>query len=163
METLPNELINIIIGPDIKNYRTLNKNFLAIINKSFYKKYIFNASRVKYNFDLIENIQHVTSCKKLSKFSKVKILIFFYDFIYTIKRQIPNTVTHLTFSTKFNRSVKDSIPNSVTHLTFGDKFNCSIKDSIPNSVTHLTFGHNFNYDIKDSIPNSVGHSSNIRW
>jgi len=71
---------------------------------------------------------------------------------------IPNTITHLTFSRNFNRSIKDIIPPSVTHLTFGYNFNqCIKKDNIPPSVTHLTFGNNFNQPIIDCIPPSITH------
>jgi len=67
---------------------------------------------------------------------------------------IPLSVTHLTFSSKFNELIYFYIPPSVTHLEFGYCFDKSIEGNIPSSVTHLTFGLHFNQSI-DDIPLSV--------
>jgi hypothetical protein len=69
-------------------------------------------------------------------------------------RNLPNSITHLTFGTCFNRRV-DNLPNSITHLTFGDDFNQPV-NNLPNSITHLTFGFFFDQPV-DKLPNSITH------
>jgi hypothetical protein len=80
-------------------------------------------------------------------------------------RNLPNSITHLTFGYDFNKRV-DNLPNSITHLTLGFEFNKPF-NNLPNSITHLTFGGFFNKpvghqgcgDIKcpRNLPNSITH------
>jgi len=85
---------------------------------------------------------------------------FVTHLIFNVNEQInsiiPETVTHLTIGTSFNKSIKGCIPSSVTHLTFGYSFNKSIKNRIPSSVTHLSFSCLFNHSI-DTLPDSITH------
>ena len=67
---------------------------------------------------------------------------------------LPNSITHLTFSNHFNQLV-DNLPNSITHLTFGRHFNQSV-DELPNSITHLIFGSAFNQSV-DNLPKNLTH------
>ena len=67
-------------------------------------------------------------------------------------RNLPHSLTHLTFGTEFNQSV-DNLPYSLTHLTFGTEFNQCV-DNLPCSLTHLTLGHRFNKRI-DNLPMSL--------
>jgi hypothetical protein len=106
-------------------------------------------SKLPY-FDNFEHIMIIYSKNIYPK--KVKYVHF-----VTQTTSIPPQVTHLTFSSEFNRSIKNVIPMSVTHLTFGFSFNQPIKDCIPSSVTHLTFGACFNQSIHNSIPPFVTH------
>lgn len=84
-------------------------------------------------------------------------------FINSIRKVVHDThtrtalrcVTHLTFSTIFNKPIMNVIPNSIIHLTFGEYFNTSIENAIPNSVTHLIFGNLFNQLITNTMPNSI--------
>uniref|UniRef100_A0A6C0CA37 Uncharacterized protein n=1 Tax=viral metagenome TaxID=1070528 RepID=A0A6C0CA37_9ZZZZ len=59
-------------------------------------------------------------------------------FVQSLKKEIPNSVTHLTFDGYFNENIKGCIPSSVTHLKFGRYFDLkSNKNDIPSSVTHI--------------------------
>lgn len=81
------------------------------------------------NFENVEMIDKATKCPKHAKFVHLRIH----------GTDIPNFVTHLSFSPYFNKSIKGGIPLSVTHITFGQNFNTSIEDSISSSVTRITF------------------------
>ena len=80
-------------------------------------------------------------------------------------RNLPNSITHLTFGMNFNQSV-NNLPNSITHLTFGSYFDQSVGHqgcedincprNLPNSITHLIFGFNFNQSV-NNLPNSITH------
>lgn len=102
-------------------------------------------------------------------------------------KNLPNTLTHLTFGWEFNQSV-DNLPTNLTHLTLGRKFNLPINNlpnnlkelncnftfdqpvghhgckdnncprNLPNSLTHLIFIGKFNQSI-DNLPNSLTHLS----
>src|SRR3990167_6929762 len=110
---------------------------------SHYKKVIFN----NYEFDEY-------SVDKNKNKANFKNLVDTYNkFCYPLDN-LPNTITHLTFSAYFNRSV-DNLPNTLTHLTFGTYFNQPV-DNLPNTLTHLTFRHNFNQSV-DNLPNTLTH------
>ena len=74
--------------------------------------------------------------------------------------QLPNSLTHLTFGYYFNQDVSQ-LPNSLTHLTFSGYFNQDISN-LPNSLTHLTFGQNFNQDIS-KLPKSITYLLFNKW
>jgi hypothetical protein len=80
-------------------------------------------------------------------------------------RNLPNSITHLTFGSDFDQQV-DYLPNSITHLTFGENFNQPVGHqgcedincprNLPNSITHLKFGRDFNQSV-NNLPNSITH------
>uniref|UniRef100_A0A6C0C7I2 F-box and FNIP repeat-containing protein n=1 Tax=viral metagenome TaxID=1070528 RepID=A0A6C0C7I2_9ZZZZ len=76
--------------------------------------------------------------------------------IESIKRKIPNTITHLTFNGDFNENIHGCIPNSVTHLRFGEHFNHSIEGCLPVSVTHLSIDNRY-YMFASALPSHVTH------
>ena len=108
----------------------------------------------KWFYNLLTNI----IVDNIFKFPKsVTHLTFSSKFNKSIKHKIPNSVTHLIFEHKcpFNKSIEGCIPDSVTYLKFGYRFNQPIKNNIPNSVKYLSFGSNFRFEIKDSLPNNL--------
>lgn len=69
-------------------------------------------------------------------------------------RNLPSSVTHITFANDFNQLV-NGLPPKVTHLKFGNKFNQPV-DNLPQTITHLTFGWDFNQPV-DKLPQTVTH------
>jgi hypothetical protein len=67
-------------------------------------------------------------------------------------RNLPNSITHLTFGYYFNQPV-DNLPNSITHLTFGESFNQPV-NNLPNSIVELVFGFNF-CNVVSNLPITV--------
>ena len=121
-----------------------SKNKFIQTNHQFnnYRKSIIYNNKYEYN-EIIDKINEGYIFKKICYIA--------YD------KNIPSSVTHLTFGYFFNQDIKGCIPSSVTHLTFGWKINQDIKECIPSSVTHLTFGFEINQDIKDCISSTVIH------
>src|ERR1700722_15408620 len=121
-----------------------SKNRFIQTNHQFnnYCKSIIYNNKYEYN-EIIDKINEGYIFKKICYIT--------YD------KNIPSSVTHLTFGEEFNQNIKECIPSSVTYLKFGSNFNQDIKNCIPSSVTHLTFGEEFNQNIKDYIPSSVTH------
>lgn len=86
-----------------------------------------------YDFDLPKNITKLTlNCNQ--------------------KKDFPETITHLKI--RCNPVIRQ-IPNSVTHLTFGISYNQELKYSLPDNLTHLEFGEMFNQDLKHKLPVSL--------
>ena len=65
---------------------------------------------------------------------------------------LPNTITHIKFGTKFNQKV-DFLPNSIVELIFGKYFNQKV-DMLPNSLVNLIFGLDFNNKV-DYLPKNL--------
>jgi hypothetical protein len=112
----------------------------------------------------ITNVTYPTSSKFIHFFAneshipqKITHLTFTSNFNKSINNCIPSSVTNLTFGWHFDQSINNCIPFSVTHLTFGQNFDQPINNCIPSSVTHLTFGYFFNRPINNCIPSSVTH------
>ena len=111
------------------------------------------------------------TCKEMLKCSiyfdkeihidKIRKLYFFNKFTNILVDELVTlslSVTHLTFSHKFNQNINDCIPSSVTHLTLGYRFAQSI-EKISSSVTHLTI-HSyeiFKKCINGHISSSITH------
>ena len=84
-----------------------------------------------------------------------KINIFSYSrskFNHPVNHIIPSSITHLTFSLKFNQSV-DYLPFSIQVLIFGSDFNHPVSH-LPSSITHLSFCFSFNQPIS-ALPSSI--------
>ena len=134
---------------------SINRKLHMIKNKVYYNQ-MTNMSKIYYLWyrDQMTNIfTHDIYYYTLPK--NVTHITFTTNFDKDIKAFIPHTVTYLKFGSRFDRCIKDCIPESVTYLEFGKCFNQNIKDCIPNGVTVLKFGRYFNQNIRDCIPNGV--------
>ena len=60
---------------------------------------------------------------------------------------LPQTLTHLTLDGNFNKPVNLSENVNLTHLEFGENFNQPVDLSKNVNLTHLTFGYKFNQQV----------------
>ena len=83
-----------------------------------------------------------------------KLIIQFSTFNQEIK-QLPQSITQLTFGNDFNQELSQLsiISQTLTHLTFGNYFNKEV-NQLSQSLTHLIFGMNFNQEV-NVLPNSI--------
>lgn len=76
MDSLPDEIIELISISNLKIMRLCNKSFYNIINYLFYKICYFDFNKIKYNFELIEKIYNVSELyDDISKFTRLKIYL----------------------------------------------------------------------------------------
>eukprot|EP01133_Synstelium_polycarpum_P013389 gene13389-15754_t len=81
-------------------------------------------------------------------------------FVDKVPEVCPDTVTHLTFSLRFNESIRrGSLMDTITHLTFGGFFNQPLESGmLPSKLTHLTLNGNWNHPITPGmLPHGLTH------
>lgn len=116
-------------------------SFSMLLSEMIYSKKVrFDAIEKLPYFDNFECVQLLHFTNKCPKFAK-------YVYYEASTRDIPQNVTHLTFTQGFNKSIKGIIPKSVTDLEFSWDFIQSVQDCIPSTVKNMTFSYYFGRDI----------------
>src|SRR5579872_4663575 len=127
-------------------------NIIEIVSYLNNKKKIRLLSTSQYLHSLKNKVYY----NDLVRLGKIRSLWYYDSFVnvrvydHDIQYNLPKSIKRLTYSGT-NLDFIKNIPCTITYLTFDDYFNQDIKGYIPTFITHLTFGIYFDQNIKDCI------------
>jgi len=127
IDNIPPSITHLILGKSFNKYST----FPQIINIIYLK---LGRCYFHHELDTLPSIKYLE----------------FDRFDFSIYKCIPQSVTHLILHRCYGPMPKN-IPISITHLTFGSKFNVSIDGCIPSSIIEIKISKKYNIPISDEI------------
>eukprot|EP01112_Ceratiomyxa_fruticulosa_P010888 TRINITY_DN2902_c0_g1_i2.p1 TRINITY_DN2902_c0_g1~~TRINITY_DN2902_c0_g1_i2.p1 ORF type:complete len:227 (+),score=30.60 TRINITY_DN2902_c0_g1_i2:791-1471(+) len=159
-KTLKNlTLISHCIANALKNYveenywfdlrRTRRTTYYSLHNQKNVldiSEIMATTKRVAFHDVFTKDVNNLLPCQLTS----IKFGIYF-DRVLNLSN-LPH-LTHLDLGYFFNKSIDQALPDTVTHLSFSGRFNHNVS-KLPSHLTHVEFGWSFNKYI-ESLPLGV--------
>lgn len=118
---------------------------------NYSSKFNFDINYLPDCLDMIILSSKFSSYINLDNLTKLKYLIFGYEYNRQTKFNNTNNLTHLGFGYLFNFPLEIEHLENLTHLKLSENYNQAIK--FPDNLIYLYIGYEFNIDI--NIPYSI--------